>query len=453
MPRTNKKSLLSFLIIIITYLCNVYPLAAQQTPPENNTKMQQKKDGKSKSADYLSPYKNGDYNEALKILSERLAAVYTSNPGHKLVQNEFFIVKKEPDRKRIDDLFRNRKAESFFIKDDSEMSDLHLYSARCYSKLGNGEAALNHYFESLRYNPLDYQKDDVIFYEISQVYKNMKYNVAYMRSLETAYTLNTTNFEYSLELGKALSKTNFKKKAIFHLERYIESKGDDIPDKALFLTVANLNEDIGRYLETAKYYKKYLSKKNDDGYVYFALGYIAYSRTGDHKLALDCLEKSLKYLSENELFRRAKASEYQGDIYMNDLEYDTAIQFYIETKKYHDKILADIRGNSDKISKLNDDIREAKASMKNKKLYERYDKYQKLNMEKGRLEFANREMSYEFGKINAGKIRWNTALCFERMDKLEDAILYYSEAVSFDYNSNEARDKIEKLKLKIKRGY
>ena len=102
---------------------------------------------------------------------------------------------------------------------------------------------------------------------------------------------------------------------------------------------------------------------------------------------------------------------------------------------------------------MNDEIREAKSAIKTEKLYERYDKYQKLNLEKGKLEFTNREMKYEFWKINPGKIRWNMALSYERMDKPDQAIQYFNEAVSFDYNSNEARDKIRKLKLKIKRGY
>jgi tetratricopeptide (TPR) repeat protein len=438
---------LSFSYLLIASFINIHPLSAEQTQPV------QKPESKPESADYISIYNKGDYKDALKILSEKLASVYSARSTYQKIPDDFIFIKKEEDRKNINDLFRNRKAKRFFIEDNQELSNLHLYSARCHFKTGNGEASLNHYFESLRYNPLDYQKDDNVFYEISQVYKSMNLPEAYTRSLETAYSLNPTKFEYSLELGKTLSITKEKKNAIFHIRRYIESKGDEIPDNNLFLTLGNLYEDIGEYLETAKYYKKYLDKKNDDGYVNFALGYIAFRRTGDHKLALDCLEKSIKYLPEKELFRRSKAAEYQADIYMQDLDYEKAIQFYLETKKYHDKIQLDIQENNSKISKKNDEIRDAKSAMKTENLYERYDKYQKLNIEKGSLELANREMLYEFGKINAGKIRWNMALCYERIDKPDQAIHYYNEAVSLDYNSNEARDKVKKLQLKIKRGY
>jgi tetratricopeptide (TPR) repeat protein len=439
---------LNYLLICLFF--TIHSLSAQQIQQPQPA---QKSEIKQASTDYISVYNKGDYNETLKVISEKLASAYNARTDTQKIPDDYIFIKKEEDRKNITFLFMNRKADRFFIEDNPELSGLHLYAARSYFKTGNGEAALNHYFTSLRYKTLDYQKDDVIFYEISQVYKSINFYEAYTRSLETAYSLNPTKFEYSLELGRALGVTKNKKKAVFHLKRYIESRGDDIPDIILFLTLGNLYEDIGEYMETAKNYKKYLDKKNDDGYVNFALGYLAFNRTGDHKLALDCLEKSIKYLPEKELFRRSKAAEYQADIYMQDLEYDKAIQFYLETKKYHDKIQLDIKENNDKISKKNEEIRDAKYAIKAEKLYERYDKYQKLNVEKGSLEFANREMNYELGKINAGKIRWNIALCYERIDKPEDAIQYYNESVSLDYNSNEARDRIKKLKLKIKRGY
>ncbi|MFH0975189.1 MAG: hypothetical protein V1874_05330 [Spirochaetota bacterium] len=434
----------SFTVIIscsIIFLFNLPALHAQK-PVE-----------KTGSADYIPLYDKNDYDGALKIIKERLAVIYSAKNYDKKIPNDYVFVKKEEDRKDINDLFRNRKAESFFIEDNKELFNLHLFAGRCYSKLGSGDSSLNHYFESLRYNPVNWQKDDAVFYEIAQVYKKSNHFNAYTRSLETAYSLNNLKFEYSLELGKALGPTNEKKKAIYHIKRYIDSKSDDIPDAALFLSLGNLYEDVGEYLETAKYYKKYLEKKSDDGYVNFALGYLAFKRTGDHRLALSCFEKSVKYLPENELFRRSKAAEYQADIYMNDLEYEKAIQFYLETKKYHDKINADILENKNKISKMDNELRVAAAEMKTQKLHERYTKYENLKKEKGKLEFANREKNYEFGKLNQGKIRWNIALSYERTDKLEEAVQYYNDALSFNYNSDEARDKIKKLKLKIKRGY
>lgn len=450
MPHKN----IFFLVLccLLPGLYLIYPMSvpAQQVQP---AQPEQKAEISPQSAEYISIYNKGDYKEALNILSDKLASVYTARNNSRKIPDDYIFIKKEEDRKNITNLFMSRKADRFFIEDNQELADLHLYAARSYFKTGNAEAALNHYFESLRFISLDYQKDDVIFYEISQVYKSLNLTDAYARSLETAYSLNPAKAEYSLELSAALGITRDRKKAIFHLRRYIESKGDDIPDINLFLTLGNLYEDIGEYLNTAKYYRRYLGKKNDDGYVNFALGYLAFNRTGDHKLALECLEKSIKYLPEKELYRRSKAVEYQADIYMHDLEYVKAIQFYLETKKYHDKIQSDIQENKNKISKKNEEIREAKSAIKSENLYERYDRYQKLNSEKGSLEFMNREMHYELGKINAGKIRWNMALCYERIDKPEEAIQYYNEAISRDFNPTEARDRIKKLKLKIKRGY
>ncbi len=440
-------SLLSVLMIIASLFLYASLINAQD------------KDSKAVSSAYLSQYDKGNYSEALKSIKERLASVYSVKtedqriPDENIFLKDKYIFIKKEDRKDIIELFRKRKIQRFFIEENEELFNLHLYAARCYFKLKEEDAALNHYYESLRYNTLDIQKDDFIFYEISQVYKTLNFYDAYAGSLETAYSLNPKKYEYSLELGKALSSTNEKKKAIYHLQRYIESKGDDVGDLGLFITLGNLNEDIGKYLETVRYYKKYLAKKNNDGYVCFALGYLAYQRVGDHKLAFDCFDKAISYLPEKELFRRSKAAEYKADIFMKDLEYEKAIQFYLETKKYHDKIKTEIQNNNTSIAKLDEEIRNIKSSLKAEKLNDRYSKYENLQKEKGEIELKNRQMNYEFNKINAGKIRWNLAELHERIDKLNEAVEYYNESISFNYNSNEARDKIKKLKLKIYRGY
>jgi tetratricopeptide (TPR) repeat protein len=418
----------------------------------------QDKENKKISSDYISLYGKGNYAEALNSIKDRLSSVYIERKEDYKIPDDYIFMKKD-DRKNISELFRKRKIQLFFIEENEELFNLHLYAARCYFKLEEKDAvsmldmALNHYYESLRYNSLDVQKDDFIFYEISQVYKSNNHHEAYTSALETAYTLNQTKYEYSLELGRALSSTKEKKKAIYHLQRYIDSKGDDIEDPALFITVGNLNEDIGKYLETVKYYKKYLAKKPADGYLFFALGHLAYKRTGDHKLAIDCFDKAIQYLPENEYFRRSKSAEYKADIYMKDLEYEKAIAFYLETKKYHDKIKAKMQENSDNISRLDTEIREIKKTLAVEKPAERYARYEKHQAEKGKIELENRQLNYEFNKLNAGKIRWNLAELHERLDKLSQALEYYNESIAFNYYSDEARSKIKKLKLKIKRGY
>ena len=437
----NKLNYSVFFCILLIKLFILLPLSAQN--PEK----------KVESADYMSMYNKGTYNDALKVIKDRLQAIYITRAEDKKIPTEYIYIKKGEEKKNINDLFRNRKAKQYFIEENNELYTLHLFAARCCFKLDKEDASLNHYFESLRYKSSVFYKDDFVFYEISQVYKKLNQHNAYTDSLEMAYSINPAKTDYSLELGKALSITNQKKKAIFHLKRYTESKAGDIEDPTLFLLIGNLNEDIGEYLETVKYYKKYLEKKTEDGYIIFALGYLAYKRVGDHKLALDNFNKSLKYLPDKDLFRRSKAAEFQADIYMKDLEYERAIEYYIETKKYHDKIKDDLDDNNKKISKMNSDINEIKTSLHTQKLYDRYSAYQDTKEEKGKLEFRNREIKYELGKLNSGRIRWNLAESFERLEKYDQAIQYYNEAVSNDYNADKARERIVKLKLKIKRGY
>ena len=181
--------------------------------------------------------------------------------------------------------------------------------------------------------------------------------------LEAAYELNPAKAEYSLELGLSLSKTNEKKKSIFHLERYVRSKGD-VDDPKLYLVIGNLYEDTGRYLDTVENYKKYLAKKQDDGYIHFALGFLAYKRTGNYGLARSSFTESLKHIPKDDILRRSKISEYMGDIHMKDLEFDKAARVYQETAKYQEEILTDIRGRIDEIKKIRGEIQKIKKGVR-----------------------------------------------------------------------------------------
>ncbi|MDY6967810.1 MAG: hypothetical protein SVR08_04020 [Spirochaetota bacterium] len=403
-------------------------------------------------SDFIGLYNKGDYSAALEMIKLDLNNLYVKDIDKKKLPEDIISLKKKEESFDINILFRKRRAKGFFIEENSELSNLHLYAARCYFNLSQYEFSLNHYFQAIRYKSIEFGKDDVIFYEISKVYKKFNFFNAYVRALEAAYTLNPNRYDYSKELGKALYTTTQKKKAIYHLERYIKSKGDEIKEPKLYLQIGNLNEDIGRYLETVRYYKKYL-KKNDDGYIYFALGYLAYKRIGNYNLAIDSFNRSLKLLPENDIYRRSKVNEYKGDIYMKELEFEKAADFYNETIAYQERIKSEMRDKIDDILKIKNEINSIKSSIITSKQYDKYDDYENLREKKGIIELEKREKDYEFNKLNAGKIRWNLAESYERMGKLNNAIKYYREAISYDHNSNKAREKIIKLRLKIKRGY
>jgi len=403
--------------------------------------------------DFIQLFKQEQYAKALKILINRLNNLYEEKIDTNRVPSDIISIKKMEEEINLIHLFVNRRVKSFFIEDNQELFNLHIYCGRCYFHLARYNASLNHYYQSLRFKSLEYGKDDIYFYEISRVYKKLNKVVPYRRTLEAAYSLNTKKYEYSLELGKTLASTTEKKKAIFHLERYMNSEGNNIKDPQLYLLMGNINEDIGRYLETVKYYKKYLKFKSDDAYIHFALGFLAFKRTGDYELAIDCFDKSLSLLPKGDLFRRAKACEYKGDIYLNELEFENAIIFYQETIRFQNKIQSRVRVKLTEISKIKEQIRGIKLALIKDRNLEKYSEYEKLMDEQGMMELQNREIKYQFKKVNAGKVRWNLAESYKKIGGLEKAVKYYNEAISYNYQSNRARKNVINLSLKIKRGY
>ena len=62
-------------------------------------------------------------------------------------------------------------------------------------------------------------------------------------------------------------------------------------------------------------------------------------------------------------------------------------------------------------------------------------------------------LQLEFNKLQPGRLRWFIAVSNEKIENYSEAIKYYREAIKYDYNSNNAREMIIKLQLKIKRGY
>lgn len=407
----------------------------------------------SQTGDEISAlYEKKDYKAAMEKAVARIAEIYESRSGDKLTPSEFSIMKNlESGKSLLQRAYRSRKPGGFFIESNPELSSLHVQAARSYHKLGKFDFALNHYTQALRYRVIEPGKDDAVFHEIAQVYRDQNQPEAYSRMLEAAYELNPSKAEYSLELGLSLSKTNEKKKSIFHLERYVQSKGE-VDDPRLYLVLGNLYEDTGRYLDTVENYKKYLKKKQDDGYIHFALGFLAYKRTGNYTLARSSFAESLKFLPEDDILRRSKISEYMGDIHMKDLEFDKAAEVYQNTAKYQEEILTDIRGRIDEIKKIRDEIQKIKKTAREKAAEQGGDYFAEQE-KKGKLELENREKEYLFTKLNAGKIRWNIAWSYERLGDLGKAMEFYRKAIELDYNSNQARDRIQKLQLKINRGY
>ncbi len=407
------------------------------------------------AVDYIALYQNNDFQKSYEVIISKLNLIYSKRVEDKRIPAGYIALSNVGEDIDLLTLFRNRKEKGFFIEENSELSELHFYAGRCSVKLDKRKDGLNHYIQSLRFRKLELAGDDVIFYEISQVFKTYnepQYFKGYIDALEQAYTLNTSNYSYSHELGNALSSTKEKKKSIFHLKRYVENTDEEVKPE-VYLKLGNLYESIEKYLETEKYYNEYLRLKPDDAEILFSLGHISYFRTGNYILAESSLQRALKILKADDIYRRSKSYEYLGDMSYNNLKYNKALENYYECINFQSQILEmSVKKNEEK-NVLNMKINDLKAALINNKEFERYEDYEILLDERNKLEKEIETLHLEFNKLQPGRVRWFIAVSNEKIEKYEEAIKYYREAVKYEYNSNKAREMIVKLQLKIKRGY
>jgi tetratricopeptide (TPR) repeat protein len=402
---------------------------------------------------YETLMKNGDYAGASKQIETQLSELYSTRVDGKRIPNDFVVFGAERLRLNVNRLFRERKAESFFIENNPELYKLHTAMGKCLIETKVYDDALNHLYQALRFRAVTYDGEDDVFYLISQANKKSGSEQGYLDALETAYSINERKFDYSLELGKALSHTRDRKRAVYHLERYANAKGSALEDAGIYLTLAGLSEDIGRYLDTEKYYLLYLEKKPDDGFIHFALGHAAFKNTGNYTLAEKELRDAIRILPESEIYRKGKAFEYIGDMKFNTLKWNQAVETYQESIRYQTEAYASIKKCDDDIAKIDLEINNLKTELLKEKNYVKFNEYQFKEQEKQRIQTDRKEKKYEYEKLEPGRIRWNMAECMERLEKLQESIDYYRQTITFSYKPNEAREKIVKLQLKIKRGY
>jgi len=405
--------------------------------------------------DYLSYFKNNEFQKSYDVITSNLNKIYSQRVEDKRIPAGYIAFSNVGEDVNLLTLFKNRKAKGFFIEDNTELAELHLFAGRCCVKLEKKKDALNHYVQSLRFRNIELMRDDLLFYEIAQIlklYSEPEFFKGYITALEQAYTLNPSQYQYSYELGNSLFSTKEKKKAIFHFKRYLDNSGDQIKPE-IYLKLGSLYESIGKFLESEKYYNEYLRLKPDDGDMLFALGYISYFRTGNYILAESSLQRALRLLKEDDIYRRSKSYEYLGDMSYNNLKFNKAISFYMECIEYQEKIFELMNLKKIEREKINLKINKLKEALINEKEFEKYEEYEILIDERNKIDKDVDNYQLEFGKLQPGKIRWSMADSYEKLEKYTEAIKYFREAVKYDYNSNKAREMIIKLQLKIKRGY
>ncbi len=406
-----------------------------------------------KDADTVSSLMaSSQYRKALKKITERLDKIYSSRVEDKRIPSEFISLKNTREDIDLKRLFRERKARGFFIEENPTLSRLHFQAGRCYHELKKYNKSITHYLQSLRFKKIEPYKDDRVYYGMARAFFKGNRMNAYYRHLEAASHLNPEKYEYSRELALALSHTREKRKALYHLTRFLGVKGKEAAPK-LYLLAGTLYEETDRYLEAEKYYRKYLELKPENGEMHFALGVIAMKRTGNYSLARKSLLAASEKLPKDDILRRARINEYMGDMALHDRKFKSAVKHYGVAIKYHEKVKEGLDAMEKNVAELGKKINGIKADLLRTQNYDRFEEYEFLRSEKGKKELELKKIKLNYEKLNSGRLHWNTAYSLERRDKLKEAIVYYRKSIFFDYKTNRARKKIIKLKLKIKRGY
>jgi len=395
---------------------------------------------------------SGNYKDAYAQIKKRLEEIYSSKVDDKRIPNDFISLGSAEERIDLNRLFSERKAEPYFIENNPELFKLHRFAGLCAYNLREYDSAVSHYYQCFRFKEIEFVSDSAVFYELSRVYKEAGYFRAYLNSLEQACSLDKANAEYALELGRALYAGRDKKRSILYLERYLSIKGEaeDLND---YILLANLHSDINRYLATADYYRKYLAKKSDDAPAIYALAFICYNNVGSLDEALNLFKRALELLPADDILRRHKCNEYSGDILYRNLRFQEAYEAYSRTVEYETKIDSAVNQKKDEIIDMRKTARELKTSLLKQKNYEKFKEYQLLERRIEIMEYELIQQNYERRKLSSGKVRWNSAEILEKLERNEEAIKYYQASADFDYKAPQARERIIKLQLKIKRGY
>lgn len=409
----------------------------------------------TESDDFKTAYNSRNYAKSLELINVKLNEYYLKKVEDRRIPEQMISILNVGEKTDLIELFRKRKEKGFLIEDNAEMSELHLYAARSLSALNKKRDALNNYIQSLRFSKYEDMKDDIVYYEISGIFKTMDggiYFKGYIDSLEQAYIFNKNNYMYSRELGLALFRTEDKKKAAYHLERFVKESGET-PDPDIYLKLASLYESIKKYMEAEKNYNEYLRYKPEDGGVHYSLGYLAYFHTGNYTLAESSFKAALRLLREDDLYRRSKSLEYLADMSYSNLKYTRSIELYQNGIEYQKMIQERIEQKKKELASINQKINEMKSEVIYKLDFNNFEEFEMLQDDQGKVETEIDNLKYQFKNMNPGKIRWNLAEIYTKTAKYEEAIRYYREAVYFNYNANLSRDMITKLQLKIRRGY
>jgi len=298
----------------------------------------------------------------------------------------------------------------------------HLILGSAYFKIRKFENSKKHIEKSLKFN----KNNMLAFLNLGAVYSILKDYKNGINMFEKAIAMSPREASAYMGLAKIYMMLEDTEKSNYYFKKVIEydKKGNlanyakrsiitprknKLDDDTIDVTSENpedyysegyRNYVIGDFEKSVKLYKKYLSLKPDDDYVWYALGEVQL-RSGKPELAADAFKKA------------AKLSPSKG-LYFKEL----AIAFDI-TEKY-DKVIAAIE-KARELGKI-DSIT---LCLHGKALY----KTQKINEASGMLEEAIQKNK------NNLLAKYYAAKSLIKNDEVDDAVWYLEEIVNSPINS------------------
>ncbi len=401
--------------------------------------------------DYAALIQQKKFTDALQIIQLQLDEIYSARSMDKKIPDSYVAIGKIEEGIDLRKLFTDRKLQPYFIENSDTLYTLHLNAALCYHNIFKYKEAVQHYFQALRFTTIS-EKDHTIFYSLALLFKRLNKLDAYLTYLEEAYEIKPDNYKYSLQLALALAPGEDKKKALFHLNRYIQSKGNDTPPE-LYLTAANCYESIGDFINAGRHYQLYLKVHSDDAAIQFALGYLAYTKISDMKLAYTSLSKGLSLYGDSDLVRKGISHAIIGDITSMDLNYTESLNHYLQAIQISEKLQKFIEEKKNSIEEIKIKINTIKSALLDKKDISLYPEYQSLMDELGNNELELRQLEHEYTKLTIGELYFKIASTYENTMQYQQAIDWYTRAIASGTKIRESSKKIEKLQWKISRGY
>lgn len=432
--------------------------------PANNQKKESSLDINTKSQ-IKNCMAQKKWSQCDKMITEKLADIYSLRVKSRVIPTDLIqtAIRKaeEKERKRLVRKAPRIKSDIQLIEENSDIFFLHLNLAFCKLNRKKFLEAIGNFREAKRFIVVkESQKKEYAFidYQVAISYKALEKEEGYLESMERALKADPENPLYLRGIGYSY-RFRDTDKSIYYLEKYLKIqeangavvKGNKKKNQNIYLILSSLYEEKNRFLDTLKYYKKYLKDNPRDGDIHFATGFIAHKKSGNSQLALEHYQQAIQYLGPEEYKKRFQVYNLAGEIFFKEREYQKALQNFQNAKPYYAKIENEITDIYAKINSIKENMNRVKLEILRKHTRRAQDTLEKFNFtlaserKKGqRAEILKRQ--YDFGKIE-----WQIARSFENMGNLEESIRYYQLAIKKGFRKTELLQRIKKIEQNLNR--